>query len=93
MEIFLTQEFKNNFLIYSRQKKSLVKKIKELKSEIELNWFNLSIFERYDVKSLGWGFFRIRFIPFRLVLKIENERVVFFDFFKRKWWSDYKKYV
>jgi mRNA-degrading endonuclease RelE of RelBE toxin-antitoxin system len=79
--------------MYSENKKSLAKKVLNLKIHIENFWLDLDFFKQYDIKNLWNNYFRVKFIPYRLIIFIwENNIIEFVDFFKRKWKSDYKHY-
>lgn len=91
--VLITKEFSINLQKYSENKKVILKKIFELKNFIEENWLNFWFFNKYDVKNLWNGYFRIKFIPYRIILFVKNDNSYeFVDFFKRKWKSDYKQY-
>ncbi len=91
--IIITKEFAINLQKYSENKKTLLKKVLELKKYLENNWIDLEFFKNYDVKNLWNNYFRVKFIPYRVVLFVkDNNSFEFVEFFKRKWKPDYKNY-
>lgn len=90
--IRFTKKFLYNLELYWNSKKSLVKQIYELRKFFEINWFAIELFKNYNVVPIWKDFFRVKFIPYRVILKVADDEIVFIDLFKRKWKSDYKKY-
>lgn len=91
-KIIFTKEFLKNLELYSLSKWSLVKQIYDLKIFFELNGFSYKVFENYNITQIKKDYFRVKIIPYRIILKVINDEIMFLDFFKRKWKSDYKKY-
>lgn len=92
-KVLITQDFAKSLKMYSENKKSLIKKVLNMKNHIENSWLDLDFFKQYDIKNLWNNYFRVKFIPYRIIIFIwENNIVEFVDFFKRKWKSDYKSY-
>jgi len=91
-KVILTKDFAKNLKVYNDNKKVLVKKVIELKSHIENFWFDLDLFNKYDIKNLWNNYYRVKFIPYRVIIFIWNDYYELIELFKRKWKSDYKKY-
>lgn len=92
-KVILTKDFAQNLKIYCQNKKSLAQKVLDLKLYIENSWLDLNLFKKYDIKNLWNNYFRIKFIPYRIIVFIrDNNTFEFIEFFKRKWKSDYKDY-
>jgi mRNA-degrading endonuclease RelE of RelBE toxin-antitoxin system len=73
-------------------KESLAKQVYDLKVFFEINWFSYKVFENYNIIQIKKDYFRVKFIPYRVILKIIDNEIIFLDLFKRKWKNDYKKY-
>lgn len=92
-KVILSKDFAKNLEIYSWNKKSLALKVLELKNHLEIYWFDLWFFNQYDIKNLWDNYFRIKFIPYRIIIFIkDNKTFEFVELFKRKWKSDYKNF-
>ncbi len=92
LKVTFTKEFLKNLELYSLSKESLAKQVYDLKVFFEINWFSYKVFENYNIIQIKKDYFRVKFIPYRVILKIIDNEIIFLDLFKRKWKNDYKKY-
>lgn len=92
MNLKFTKDFLNNLENILKANNSLWVKIETIISDFERNWLKIKNFEKYDLKKLNISFYRLKIIPYRIILKKEWNFLIFDNIFKRKWKSDYKKY-
>ena len=91
--VIITKDFVKSLQIYWITKKSLVLKVLEIKNHLENFWFDIQLFQQYDIKNLWNNYFRVKFIPYRIIIFMrDNNTFEFVELFKRKGKSDYKKY-
>jgi len=92
MEIKFTKKFFKNLENILQENKNLWVKIEKIIENFEKKWLEIENFQTYDLKKINLTFFRLKIIPFRIILKQDWNLLYFYDIFKRKWKSDYKKY-
>ena len=86
IEINYSDDFLENFELYWTTRKSLTKHIFSFSEYIEKRWFNMKVFNYFNIKSIWNKYFRVKFIPYRLIIKvIDSDNIDFIDLFKRKW--------
>ncbi len=90
--IKVSKDFEENLKDIIKNRKSIIPKIKEIKNALKQYWISKSIYEKYNTKKLIKNYYRIKFPPYRIILKFENWIVYLENIFKRKWNNDYKKY-
>lgn len=90
-----TQEFLKELKEIKQTRASIIDKIKKLDSFLSTNWVNHTIGNLFDIYPLKEGYFRIKFVPYRIIIFVDQEKkkVVFKKIFKRKGRSDYKKFT
>ena len=90
MQIKLNKHFLKDLQEVIDNYPAISRKISNLRDDIHIYWFSYQLFQKYDIKSLWDNFFRIKFIPIRIIVYISDDIVYFDQVFKRKWSSDYK---
>ncbi len=91
--VIITKDFAKSLQLYWATKKSLVLQVLEMKKHIESFGFDIQMFQQYDIKNLWNNYFRVKFVPYRVIVFMsDNNTFEFVELFKRKWKSDYKKY-
>ena len=88
--IIVSKDFERDFKILIRWRVSLKSKIQNLYSYLENNWINQNIWNFFDIQDLWDWYFRFKFIPIRVIVKVESDKIILKKIFKRKWKSDYK---
>jgi len=93
MKIIFSKEFYSNLENILKQNKSFSKKIEKIIYDFKKYWLWLETYQRYDLKKINNIFFRLKIIPYRIILKKNSsEKLIFDNIFLRKWKSDYKRY-
>jgi mRNA-degrading endonuclease RelE of RelBE toxin-antitoxin system len=93
IKIKFSKDFLNNLDLILQNNKSFSKKIEKIVFDFENNWFWTYIFSIYNIKKLNDNFFRLKIIPYRIIIKKDyNWDIIFDNIFKRKWIKDYKNY-
>ena len=92
MDIKFTKDFEESLEELLLINNSLSTKIEKIINDFKLYWFSFEIFQLYNLKKLNEFYFRLKIIPYRIIIKKELNIIVFDNIFKRKWKIDYKNY-
>ena len=92
MKLKYTKEFLKNLEQILKNNKSFSNKIEKIIFNLKKNWLWLVNYQIYDIKKLTNMFFRLKIIPYRIILKKEWDVIIFDNIFIRKWKTDYKRY-
>ena len=87
-----TKDFEKSLKLIKKTRKSIIVKIWEFYDYIYENWLDNNIYNRFDIKSLWDWYFRVKFIPFRIIIRHEKNKIIFKKLFKRKWKWDYRQF-
>lgn len=91
-EILISQEFNEEYMEIVRTYASLKKKVIGLRDHLKEFWISFQIFQHYDCKPLTSWYFRVKFPPYRIIIKVEKDCIKLEKIFKRKGKDDYKRF-
>ena len=92
MEVKYTRDFLDNLKELLWNNNSLSTKVEKIINNFKLYWFSIEIFRLYNLKKLNEYYFRLKIIPYRIILKKEKDIIIFDNIFKREWKIYYKNY-
>ncbi len=91
--IKVSKRFLDSLQHLIKQRTWLEKKILQLRDDLQQYGFIPHVFDIYDIKQIKQWRRRVKFIPFRVIIRIwEDETIYLEEIFKRKGNSDYKKF-
>jgi mRNA-degrading endonuclease RelE of RelBE toxin-antitoxin system len=82
--VLATKNFILDLKEIQKTRKSITKHIKELDEYLSKHGIDQNIKHKFDIEPLADGYFRFKFIPYRVIIKVEENTIYFKKIFKRK---------
>jgi hypothetical protein len=82
--IHISKEFAESLQLYCRTYPSLARKISRLRDDLKEQSISFHMFKLYDIANLGDGYFRVKFPPYRAIIHMSEDTIIFEQLFKRK---------
>ncbi len=92
MKLKFSKEFWENLEKILKNNSSFASKIETIIYNFKKFGLWIENYQIYNLKKLNKLFFRLKIIPYRIIIKKENNFLVFDNIFQRKGKSDYKQY-